>query len=72
MISAEDARFTYEYKDYYKILPSIHSWSEDPLRIGSGKLVSPSFSYTSDNNQFMSKDDFKKWVDINRLKIGNI
>ena len=34
MIGVEDARFTYEYDDYYKILPMINDWYKDPVRIG--------------------------------------
>ena len=30
MISPEDAANTYEYEDYYKILPAIHEWNHDP------------------------------------------
>ena len=37
MIGIEDAVYTYEYLDYFKILPSIHNWSKDPLRIQNGK-----------------------------------
>ena len=29
MISPEDSRYTYDYKDYYKILPSINGWNSD-------------------------------------------
>ena len=36
MIGIEDAPFTYEYKDFFKILPSIHNWSKDPQRIRDG------------------------------------
>ena len=34
MIGVEDAPYTYEYDDYFKILPAIHGWSEDKKRIG--------------------------------------
>ena len=37
MISEEDALHTFEYEDYYVILPAIHSWSADPERIRDGK-----------------------------------
>ena len=37
MIGLEDAPYTYEYDDYYKILPSINSWSKCSKRIGKGK-----------------------------------
>ena len=39
MISVEDSPYTYEYNDHYKILPAIHGWNNDKLRIGKGKLV---------------------------------
>ena len=33
MIGAEDADHTYEYDGYYKILPAINMWSQDPERM---------------------------------------
>ena len=73
MISIEDAAHTYEYRSNYKILPAIHEWSKDPTRINGGRLVSPEFSYTSDNNtEWMSIDNLREWVNINRNKIGVI
>ena len=50
MIGIEDAPHTYEYDDYYKILPAIHNWSSDPERIADGKRVPEDFVYSSDNN----------------------
>ncbi len=73
MIGTEDALYTYEYSDYYKILPSINKWANDPERIGSGKKVSSDFTYCSDNNKdWMSVDTLKKWIKDNKNKIGNI
>ena len=37
MINEEDALHTYEYADYYKILPAIHAWSEDPKKFRTEK-----------------------------------
>nr|ADD96538.1 ORF_6 [uncultured organism MedDCM-OCT-S11-C293] len=51
MISSEDAPFTYEYPEYYKILPSINKWSKDKMRIGEGSLVDSDFVYSSDKNK---------------------
>ena len=63
MIGVEDALHTYEYPNYYKILPSIHDWSNDPKRIGLGKRVPLDFSYSSDNNSdWMKIDSLKKWI----------
>ena len=41
MIGLEDAHYTYEYDEFYKILPSINDWANDPDRIGEGKRVDP-------------------------------
>ena len=30
MIGLEDTPHTFEYDEYYKILPAIHNWSSDP------------------------------------------
>ncbi|GAB3443558.1 UDP-N-acetylglucosamine 4,6-dehydratase (inverting) [Massilia solisilvae] len=73
MIGAEDSFYTYEYPEHFKILPAIHNWDQDGLRIKDGKRVPEGFSYTSDNNQeWMSSDDLRTWIEINREKIGSI
>ncbi|MCL2185856.1 MAG: UDP-N-acetylglucosamine 4,6-dehydratase (inverting) [Treponema sp.] len=73
MIGIEDAPFTYEYDEHFKILPQIHEWSNDPFRIKNGKLVSEGFSYSSDNNtSWMSIDELKNWINNNITKIGHI
>ena len=72
MISIEDALHTFEYAEYYKILPAIHGWSSDPYRIKEGKKVPDNFMYSSDNNKdWMSIDTLKLWIDKNKEKIGN-
>ena len=72
MIGIEDAPFTYEYKNYFKILPSINNWHLDKERIGKGKKVAESFTYSSNKNLIMKISDLKKWIKINRDKIGKI
>ena len=73
MIGFEDAPFTFEYDSYFKILPAIHNWSEDPDRIGVGKKVAGDFRYSSDNNpDWMTKDLLRKWIEDNVGKIGLI
>ncbi|MGI9343635.1 MAG: UDP-N-acetylglucosamine 4,6-dehydratase (inverting), partial [Gammaproteobacteria bacterium] len=58
MISSEDSFFTYEYEDYFKILPLINNWSSDPARIKGGAKVPEGFKYTSDGNDaWMSIDE---------------
>jgi UDP-N-acetylglucosamine 4,6-dehydratase len=73
MIGTEDALYTYEYPEHYKILPAIHSWDCDANRIKNGKRVEEGFSYTSDNNaEWMTNADLQAWIDANREKIGSI
>lgn len=73
MISPEDAAYTYEYDGYYKILPAIHSWHDDPERISDGTPVPSNFNYTSDNNaEWMSAEMLRNWIRENLSKIGNV
>jgi len=73
MIGPEDAPHTFEYPDYYKILPAIHDWSKDPRRINDGKLVASDFTYCSDNNiDWMSIDTIQVWIEQHKEKIGKI
>jgi FlaA1/EpsC-like NDP-sugar epimerase len=73
MIGTEDALYTYEYSDHFKILPAINSWSNDPARINGGKKVAEGFTYCSDNNaEWMSIQTLQTWLAQNREKIGKI
>jgi UDP-N-acetylglucosamine 4,6-dehydratase (inverting) len=73
MISAEDALYTYEYPEHFKILPAIHNWSADPYRIKDGRKVAEDFVYSSDNNpEWMATEELKAWIERNREKIGAI
>jgi len=73
MIGFEDAPHTFEYEGYYKILPAIHGWSSDKNRIKHGKKVDDNFTYTSNNNkEWMTIDDLKMWIELNKDYIGAI
>lgn len=73
MVGWEDSFYTYEYKDYFKILPVIHNWDRDPSRVKDGRKVDEGFSYTSDNNsEWMSPSELQVWIEANRDKIGSI
>ncbi len=73
MIGPEDAPFTYMFDGYYKILPAIHNWSQDPARIAGGKLVHPDFTYSSNSNpEWMSIGTLTDWIEKNRQRIGKI
>ena len=72
MISCDDARYTFEYEGYYKILPAIHEWYKDPLRIGKGKLVNKYFSYSSEkNSSWFTPADLENWLNNNQDLIKN-
>lgn len=73
MISSDDAYSTYEYSNYYKILPQIHGWAKDNLRIKGGKKVSEGFVYSSVNNsEWMTKFILQKWINQNKDCLGKI
>jgi len=73
MIGHEDEAYTYEYPDYYKILPQINQWCSETKRIKDGKLVAEDFSYTSDNNtDWMSIETLRNWIDNNKDKMEKI
>jgi UDP-N-acetylglucosamine 4,6-dehydratase (inverting) len=73
MIGLEDAPYTYEYKDYFKILPAIHDWSNDEKRNIGGIKVSSDFTYNSKSNtDWMLVESLKEWIDSNIGMIGKI
>ena len=73
MIGFEDAPYTYEYEDHYKILPSINKWYLDSERIGKGEKVPEDFIYKSDNNkEWMTIEELRTWIELNTDLIGNI
>lgn len=73
MISAEDAYYTYEYPEHFKILPTIHGWATCKKRIKDGKRVPEGFVYASDNNaEWMTDADLQDWLSANADKIGSI
>ncbi|SCM68459.1 UDP-N-acetylglucosamine 4,6-dehydratase (inverting) [Donghicola eburneus] len=73
MVGAEDAMFTYEYEEHFKILPNLNNWGTDSARIKDGVRVAEDFVYSSDNNtDWMTDDALQAWIDANREKIGAI
>jgi len=65
MIGEDDSIYTYEYDDYYKILPAINNLSSSKKLIKNGKRVDKNFSYTSDNNkQWMSVETLQNWKNL--------
>jgi FlaA1/EpsC-like NDP-sugar epimerase len=73
MIGVEDAHFTYEYPEHFKILPQICTWGKMEPMIKGGTKVLEGFSYTSDNNkEWMTISQLQDWIEKNRVKIGSI
>jgi UDP-N-acetylglucosamine 4,6-dehydratase/5-epimerase len=64
MISVEDSQHTYEYEEYYKILPSIYNCSTEPTWINGGKKCAEGFSYSSETNtDWMSIETLRNWIE---------
>jgi FlaA1/EpsC-like NDP-sugar epimerase len=73
MISSEDAHYTYEYTEHFKILPTINGWANCPERIKTGIKVPEGFVYASDNNaEWMTDMELQNWIHMNKDKIGSI
>jgi len=73
MIGIEDAPYTYEYPEHFKILPAINNWDSSSARIKNGIRVADDFIYSSDTNtEWMGEAELSEWIDINAHKIGAI
>lgn len=73
MIGEEDAAFTFEYPEHFKILPSINAWHTTEERIKDGVPVDEGFSYRSDTNpDWMESADLERWIAANEDRIGKV
>ena len=73
MIGVEDAIYTFEYDEYFKILPAINDWFKDKSRIKNGIPVAENFEYSSNNNDsWMTKSDLQEWIAKNLTTTGSI
>ncbi|MEO9461762.1 MAG: UDP-N-acetylglucosamine 4,6-dehydratase (inverting) [Marinomonas sp.] len=71
MIGVEDAPFTFEYDEHFKILPNIHDWNVSKERIKNGEPVAEDFVYSSDTNaDWMKPAELEEWLAENSEKIG--
>ena len=72
MIGEEDANYTFEYPQHYKILPAINDWAQSPERIKDGVKVPNDFTYRSDNNvEWMTDAELMSWMSVNRKYLGS-
>ena len=73
MIGEEDAPYTYEYDEHFKILPQINDWFLDHDRIKNGSRVDEGFVYDSSSNRdWMTTETFQKWMNLNMHLVGKI
>ena len=73
MIGVEDAKSTYEYPGFYKIVPGIFGSSFVEKQIGSGSKVPEMFSYNSaENSEWLSVEELRTWIKANEEKIGRL
>ncbi|RGP41833.1 UDP-N-acetylglucosamine 4,6-dehydratase (inverting) [Altererythrobacter insulae] len=71
MIGIEDAPFTFEYDEHFKILPTINEWAASEERIKNGKKVPDGFVYSSEtNDDWMTHDELAHWIESNSDKLG--
>lgn len=69
LVGEDEAPFTYEFEDYFKILPSIDELMS--CAGNSGEIVPNGFKYTSDlNDSWMKIDELSEWIENNREIIG--
>ena len=73
MVGLEDAYFTYEYDEHFKILPNINEWNTCEERIQDGRKVDEGFVYASDTNaDWMTDTQLQAWIDQHLSEIGKI
>ena len=73
MIGEEDSLSTFEYDEYYKILPVINDWKHDPKRIKDGIKVEDGFTYNSGtNDEWMKVSELQDWLNKNIDNLGKI
>ena len=65
MISVEDAPYTFEFKDYYKLIPSINNNKNYYVK-GNYKKVKEDFYYSSENNlNWLNSSELSSWIKRN-------
>ena len=73
MIGTEDAANTYDFGDYYKIMPAFSSFERDASALSAGRKVPDNFVYSSENNsEWMTIEMLRSWIEDNRLRLIEI
>mgnify|MGYP001254907925 CR=1 FL=1 len=67
MIGKEDALNTFEYENYFKIIPDILMRDNQEKVIGKGKKVKEDFIYSSETNkEKLSRSFLREWINKNQ------
>ena len=70
MIGEEDARFTFEFKDHYKILSQKSDLSSKFLKDKTVSKVQEGFVYSSEKNtDWFSIKQLKEWINKHRTSL---
>ena len=70
MISSSDSNFSYEFKDFYLIIPSTFDKKKYKNLIKNSKKVKYNFNYSSNNNKsWMTRKELKNWILKNKNKL---
>ena len=66
MISSDDSMYTYDFKDHFKILPTINNNKEFYKIKKNHNHVQENFSYVSNNNsKWLNALEIRKWIKNN-------
>lgn len=68
MVSKDDARYTYDYGDYYIIYPNFEWFNFEKAFKSGGEKIANNFEYHSGNNtEWLSVEDIKKLIELHNL-----
>ncbi|MDB3982308.1 UDP-N-acetylglucosamine 4,6-dehydratase (inverting) [Candidatus Pelagibacter sp.] len=63
MIGIDESSYTYEFRNYFVIIPAILDKSKFSKLLKKSKKVNKNFVYSSDkNSEWLTESDFKKWL----------
>ncbi len=63
MIGIDESNYTYEFKDYFIIIPAIFDKKKYTRILKNSNKVKSNFVYSSDfNTRWLTKNKFKKWL----------
>ena len=68
MITRDDARYTYDYGNYYVIYPNFEWWNKDKIKSG-GKLIPENWDYNSGTNDWwLNAEELREKIEKLEIK----